>query len=487
MKRLSVELPTLNEIKAERARRGLLEFTKYTYPNYEVNWHHRELCKLLDCFVSGQIKRLMVFMPPRHGKSQLVSRHLPAFILGKNPDAEIISASYSSDLASRMNRDVQRIIDAPEYAELFTDTQLFGANVRTVAKGSYLRNSDIFEVVGHKGVYRSAGIGGGITGMGFKYGIIDDPIKNRAEAESKTYRDNIYNWYTSTFYTRQEKDAGILITLTRWHEDDLAGRLLQAAKNDPEADQWTIINFSAILDGQKAANDPREQGEALWSGKYDLENLKKIKATVGSYEWSALYQQNPTPSTGGIFNRGWWQFYKIAPARFDKIIQSWDCTFKDSAGTDYVVGQVWGQVKADKYLLDQVRARMDFPATLNAIRSLSAKWPQAREKLIEDKANGPAVIATLKREISGLIPVNPEGGKVVRAQAASPDVEAGNVYLPHPSIAPWIHDFVEEFAAFPNGTHDDQVDCMSQAFLRLQTSSGFNFTPIFTENESKWR
>lgn len=432
-------------------------------PEYEKNWHHERLCEKLDQLVSGEIKRLMVFMPPRNGKSELGSRRFPAYVLGKDPNAQIISTSYSADLASSMNRDVQRIIETEEYQQIFPDTTLNRSNSRAASKGNYLRNSDIFEIVGHKGVYKSAGIGGGITGRGMTFGIIDDPFKNRKEAESKTVRNAVWDWYTSTFYTRLEKDARILIILTRWHEDDLAGRLLKKAQEDPDAEQWDVISYPAIAEEPLDESDPREIGEPLWPTKYDVDDLKKIKSAIGTYEWSALYQQRPSPTEGNVLNRNWWQYYKKAPDRFDEVIQSWDCTFKDNDDSDYVVGQVWGKVKADKYLLDQVRAKMDLPATIQAVRSLSAKWPQARAKLIEDKANGPAVIQMLKREISGLIPVNPDGGKIVRAAAASPDVEAGNVFLPDPSIAPWVHDFVEEAAAFPNSVNDDQVDCFSQA------------------------
>ncbi len=463
------KLPSLQEVKIELARRALLDFVLYTYPDYQPNWHHVELCKLLDRFVAGDIKRLMVFLPPRHGKSELVSRRLPAFILGKYPDDSVIAASYGADLASMMNRDVQRIIDGEKYTDVFPGTKLFGENVRTTAQGNYLRNSDIFEVVGHKGYYKSSGVGGAITGMGCKWGIIDDPIKNRAEAESQVYRDSLWGWYTSTFYTRLEKDARILVTVTRWHEDDLAGRLLRLAKESPDADQWEVFSLPAIADGELLDCDPRQPGEVLWPDKYPQADMLKIKATIGSYEWSALYQQRPSSPAGNILNRSWWKYYRQAPSKFDIVIQSWDCTFKDSAGTDYVVGQVWGRLGADKYLIDQVRARMDFPATIAAVRALSGKWPIARAKLVEDKANGPAVIATLKREIPGLIAVEPEGGKVVRAWSVSPDIEAGNVYLPE--SAEWVSDFVEECASFPNGTHDDQVDAMSQGLNYLSESN----------------
>ncbi len=473
-------MPTLtkeakNEIgrqaKIELAKRQLLDFTIYTKDNYSVNWHHSLLCSYLDQFAARKIKRLMVFQPPRTGKSELVSRRLPAYILGKNPDTSIIATSYGADLASRMNRDVQRIIDSMEYRAIFPDVALNSTNIRTVVYGNYLRNSDIFEIVGHRGTYKCAGVGGAITGMGMEYGIIDDPYKNRQEAESETTREAIWEWYTSTFYTRLEKEGCILITLTRWHEDDLAGRLLRLAKEDNDADQWDVLRLPAIADNDLHIQDPRREGEALWPSKYPLEVLRQTKANVGSYDWASMYQQRPASPTGSMFKRSWWKFYRLPPNHFDEIIQSWDMSFKETKGGSYVVGQVWGRKGADKYLLDQVRARMDFPTTLHAVRSLSAKWPQAHAKLVEDKANGPAVIATLKREITGLIAVEPQGSKEARAAAVSPDVEAGNVYLPDPTVAPWIHDFIEELSAFPHGVNDDQCDSTTQALLRLRSSA----------------
>lgn len=471
MKKLTRE--QIDEERARRAQNSLLNFTLFTNPIYQANWHHINLMNALDRMARGKLKRLMVFMPPRHGKSEIVSRRYPAYMLGRNPNLEIIGTSYSASLASSMNRDVQRIIDSPEYGKIFPETTLAGKNVRSSAHGSYLRNSDEFEIVGYRGSYKSAGIGGGITGSGADIAIIDDPVKNRAEAESKTYRDKVYDWFASTLYTRLEKDASILITLTRWHEDDLAGRLLKLAENDPNAEQWEIISYPAIFDSKSPnidPTDPRKDGEALWPDKYDERALNIMKTTVGSYEWSALYEQRPTPSSGGIVKREWFLYYVHAPKKFDEIIQSWDLTFKDSNSSDYVVGQVWGRVGADKYLLDQVRGRFSFTQTIRMIKSLSAKWPRARAKYIEDKANGPAVISTLRSQVSGLIPVDPEGSKEARAYAVSPQIEAGNVYLPE--NAPWVHDFIEEWVAFPNGLHDDQVDTTTQALMKLGKKRG---------------
>jgi hypothetical protein len=281
-------------------------------PGYQVNWHHAIVAEHLDRWVRGDIRRLMLFMPPRNGKSELVSRRLPAYILGRDPEAQIIACSYGADLASALNRNVQRIIDNPAYARVFPDTRLNSSNVRAAAQESYLRNSDTFEVVGHQGTYVSAGVGGAITGKGFQYGIVDDPIKNRDEADSPTYRAKVYDWYTSTFYTRQEgDDARILLTVTRWHEDDLAGRLLALADADPAADRWEVLSFPAIAEGPNP-HDPREPGDPLWPAKYPLTRLASMRATMGARDWTALYQQRPAPSEGAMFRREWFKVAVLA-------------------------------------------------------------------------------------------------------------------------------------------------------------------------------
>ena len=410
--------------------------------------------KLVDV-AAGRIKRLMVLMPPRHGKSELVSRYFPAWYIGTFPDKRIILVSYEADFAATWGRKARDLLE--EHGP-----SLFG--IRVSGKSSAANRWDI---EGHEGGMITAGVNGPITGKGADIGIIDDPVKNDQEAMSVTYQERAYEWYKSTFRTRIQRDGAIILIMTRWHENDLAGKLLAA--QEEEGEKWEVINLPAIAED----DDPlgREFGQPLCPDLFTIEALRSIEKAVGSFWWASLYQQRPSPAEGGIFKRYWWQYYRRAPDRFDEIIQSWDMAFKDTKTADYVVGQVWRRKGADKYLLDQVRDRMDFPATVQAVRSLSAKWPQARNKLVEDKANGPAVIATLKNEIPGLIAVNPEGGKIVRAQAVSPDIEAGNVYLPDPSVAPWVHDFIEECTAFPNGTNDDQVDAMTQALIRFANKS----------------
>jgi predicted phage terminase large subunit-like protein len=496
-----MNLPALADVDAELARRHLLDFTAYTYPGYQVNWHHELIAAHLDDFVTLCDQRLMIFVQPRAGKSELVSRRLPAFILGRDPDAPIIATSYGADLARSMNRDVQRIIDSDEYGRLFPDTRLWGKNVRSMADGSYLRNSDMFEVVGHRGYYLSAGVGGPITGRGARYMIIDDPSKNRKEASSPTYQQAIYEWYTSTFYTRLAPGGNILIVLTRWHELDLAGRLLAAAAADPHADQWAVITLPAVAEEPVAPYDPRTVGDVLWPTRWDAAEMRRKRAVVGERDWASLYQQRPSPDEGEIFKRHHWRYWQPRganlppvtvtmadssvieveavelPARFDELLQSWDCTFKDTAASDFVAGQVLGRLGADKFLLDYICERLGIVATMDAIRSWRIKWPKAIAILIEDKANGPAVIQMLHKEIAGLIAVEPQGGKVSRAYAAAPEVESGNVYLPHPLIAPWVGRFIGSAAAFPNAAHDDDVDAFTQAIIRWQEAGQMATAP----------
>jgi len=464
----------------------MLAFTVRTMPDFQINWHHRVLCHYLDLFAEKKIKRLIVSMPPRHGKSELVSRRFPAYIFGKKPNTSIISCSYGADLASRMNRDVQRIIETSEYNEIFPATSLNGSNVRSVAQGSYLRNSDIFEIVGHKGVYRSAGVGGGITGMGGEYIIIDDPIKNQEEADSEVYRQKVWDWYTSTLYTRLEKEGCILITMTRWHEDDLVGRLLDRKKSGDEfADEWTVVDFPAIKDTDENPLDPREMNEALWEWKYPIYTLKGIRASVGGKVWNALYQQRPSPPDGNIVKRSWWQYYETLP-EMDQIYLSADLTYKEGKTNDFAVFQIWGKLGARRYLIDQVRERMGFTEQLRVMQNLCAAYPKLTSKWIEDAANGAALIDFLRDKIPGIIAVKPRGSKLARAESCAPMIEAQNVYLPSPNICSWIHDYVEEWASFPAGKHDDQVDSTTQALNHITNALDSDWMPISLTGESKW-
>ncbi len=303
----------------------------------------------------------------------------------------------------------------------------------------------------------------------------DDP-HNPMQALSDTQRETAIRFFDQALSTRlndKKKDA-IVIVMQRLHDSDLSGHVLEQGGYEHlclpgEAPERTTIVMP--VSGRQIV---REKGELLWPEREGPAEIASQKINLGSYAYSGQYDQNPSPPEGGIIKRGWWKFYKALPAHFDEIIQSWDMTFKGLKDCDYVTGQAWGRIGADKYLLDQVRDKLDFVATLQAFRTFSAKWP-CSAKLVEDKANGPAVISTLSREIPGIIAVEPNGSKIARAYAVSPQIEAGNVYLPDPSIAPWIHDWIEEWAAFPNGKNDDQVDSGTQALDRFSEDIGFFF------------
>jgi predicted phage terminase large subunit-like protein len=453
----ALETASLDEIRNEFARRQLLAFTERTNPKYRAGWFHKLVAERLDSFLidveAMRSPRLIITCPPQHGKSELTSRRFPAYALGRNPDLKIIAASYAADRAFDFSNDVQRIIDSRIYHEIFPYTRIVGQYAKAMTAK---RSAALFQVVGHHGRYRAAGILGGITGEPADVLIVDDPVKDFAEAISEATRESVWNWFTATAMPRVQEGGGVIVIMTRWHLDDLAGRLVEK-----QPGVWRIVNFPAIAEHDEPPY--RLAGEPLSPERYSLEYLVSIRdgGATSTYQWEALYQQNPSPIAGGIFKRDDWQFYRDLPESFSETLQSWDCTFKDTRGSDFVVGQVWGISGAGRYLLDQVRGQLTFSQTLAAIRQVSAKWPQAHRKLIEDKANGSAVIDTLRSEIPGLIAVNPEGGKEARAHAVSAFVQGHNVYLP--ADASWVPGFIEECAQFPSGKHDDQVDAMTQA------------------------
>lgn len=458
------------------------EFIRKVAPKYEFYPHNDVLIDLLQAVADGEIKRLMAFMPPRHFKSETVSRLFTAYWLYLYPHQWVALASYGAELAEGMSREARdRFLDAG--GEVREDS-------RAVKRWQTTSDGGMFAV----------GVRGSATGRGYSLGVIDDPHKDRQEALSPTIREAIKAWYRSVWATRQTPTAAMVIILTRWHEDDLSGWLLAEEENRQYPERWTILSMPAIAEEERphfpstctVIPDWREPGEALCPQHFDEEWMAAKQEEVGSYEWASLYQQRPAPLEGGILKRQWWRYWQPAganfppvairladgsvveipaidlPESFDEMLQSWDCAFKDLSTSDFVAGQVWGRKGAYKFLLDYVVKHADIIGTVAGIKAWALEWPNAIAKLIEDKANGPAVMQMLRGQIGGIIAVDPEGNKLSRAYAVAPEIEAGDVFLPHPRLRPWVDGLVNNCASFPNAAHDDDVDTMTQALVRLR-------------------
>ena len=472
LENLPKSLPKLNQIQAELARRNLEDFIRYTFPNYDFGWFNEELAAVLTQFVedvvAGKQPRVMIFAPPRSGKSEQVSRRLPPFALGKYPDLEIISTSYSASLANRMSSDVQRIIDDEAYKEIFTDIALPSRK-----DTNYTRTKELFEIVGHKGAYRAAGVGGGITGMGADIGIIDDPVSNSAQANSKTYRDAVWEWYTTTFYTRLSPNSGILLCMTRWHEDDLAGRLIKAME-DGDGDNWIIIDYPAIAEKDEKH---RKKGEALHPARYPLARLLQIMKASGTRAWNALYQGRPTSVEGDVFKTEMLQVIDAIPAGvIIKQVRAWDLAATKGGG-DYTVGVLMGKGSDGRfYILDVVRGQYSSLEVEEVLKNTASRDgrkvyvhlpqdPAAAGKMVAQRMV--ALLAGFKAKAKRVT-----GDKVTRATPFAAQVEAGNVVMLRGA---WNKAFKDELTDFPQGKNDDQVDAASDSFNELTEKTGSMF------------
>lgn len=427
----------------ELSRIRLAAYAQSMWSGYETPSHVLKLCNALEDIECGNIDRLIVTMPPRHSKSMNVAQFFPAWFLGKNPSKQIIYSSYSQNQATKFGRLVRNQLADPLFKKIFPN-----CNISEDSQAKHEFNT----IEG--GTYNAVGRGGSITGKGADLLILDDMFKDNKEADSKYIREQIKDWYRSVASTRLQKDGSVVLCGTRWHEDDNIGWAI----NELTDQNWMVINFPAR----------DEDAKPLWPEMFGDSALRDIEKTLGSYFWNALYMGRPSAREGNIFKRNKWQFYQVLPPRFDMMIQSWDSSFKEGNNTSYVVGQVWGKVGPDIYLIDQVRKKMGFVDTIDAISRLVKRYPKTYKKLIEDKANGSAIIDVLKRKFSGIFPITPDGSKESRAQAVSYLQESGNIYLPHPKMKLWVNDFLDECADFPNAQNDDQVDAMSQALTYLQ-------------------
>jgi predicted phage terminase large subunit-like protein len=308
------------------------------------------------------------------------------------------------------------------------------------------------------GSYFAAGRGAAITGRGAHLMIIDDPLKDRDEAYSDAIRRGLHEWFASVAYTRLQPGGAIILVCTRWHEDDLAGHLLREQVGD-----WDVISMPAIAEEDDAF---RKQGEALWPAKYPLAVLEEIRASIGGAAWASLYQQRPSAAEGAVFRREWWRTYHDHPP-FRRIVQSWDTAFKANETNDYSACTTWGEAESGYYLLWAWRDRCEFPALKRKLQQWAEEW-RPNAILVEDRASGQSLLQELGETRWPVLPVKTDSDKVSRAQAVTPMIEAGKVFLPDPATAPWLADYMDELSAFPAGLHDDWTDSTTQALNYLR-------------------
>jgi len=465
MSKKDIEQISAELAQRELARRSFIDYLSYTNgPTWKRTRFAEYVANELQSFIEEETGNaydiLVLESPPQHGKSMNVTEALPSYCLGRHPNWRVILASYNDETAERFaRRNKEKVANHGE--------TLFGVTIGDVNR------STEFELKATGGAIPgrliSRGMLAGITGNPANFLLIDDPIKNRTEADSPTRRQQIWNEWLNSLKSRLAAGAKVVVIMTPWHEDDLAARLLATEKNI----KLVRLPVEAELD------DPmgREVGDPLCPelGK-DKKWLEQFKTSYlsdpegGPRAWSALYQCAPRVEGGNLVQRSWWKYYDPKEiAQFGTEVISVDATFKGNDNNDFVAIEVWGKRGNDYYLRYCLNRHMDFPQTVQAIRTVRSLYPRALAVLIEDKANGSAIIQTLQREMF-CIAVNPKGGKVARVNAVSPAIESGHVYLPNGEA--WVSGFVDQFTAFPAGKNDDMVDCATQALSYMIYASG---------------
>jgi len=451
------------------SRDDLRRFCRLVAPNYQPAAHTDYLIDRLQALEQRTGKRkLMVFMPPQVGKSYHVSQRFPAWYMGRNPSHDVILASYASELAESHSRAVRDLMSEDVYP--------FDVDVAPDNSAAKLWAST------GGGKMRAAGVGGGLTGFGANLAIIDDPFKDREEADSQTIRDKVWGWYQDVLRTRVRADGLMVLMLTRWHEDDLAGRILAGE----DASEWEVVVIPAIAEESDLLGRP--VGEALQPvgygspAEYARQLPSVARGETSSRSFAALYQQRPAPEEGGMLKRSWMQRWaSLPPSRVDErgnpyagpwmVIQTVDSAWDEGVGHDYSVIATWGTDGVDRFLLNIWRKRVEYPDLKAAIRKefTTAQW-RPRAIFVEDAANGRPVIQELKRTGLPVIGRKPVGSKVSRLDAVTPWFESGHVYVP--SASEWVDEWITEHLLFPNVKHDDQVDTTSSALGEIATIVG---------------
>lgn len=423
------------------ARAFFLSYCHIINPQFKSNWHHIEIARHLDAIADGKPRRIIVSLPPQHGKSFMISQHFPTYYLGRNPRKNVISTAYNQSLVEDFGTYVKNIMLSDSYRAIFP------INIDTTSKSK--KRFGLHQ----GGTYYAVGKGGPITGRGAHLIIIDDLIKNESEARSATHRKQVYDWYKNTLRTRLRHGGSIIVVQTRWHELDLIGELLEKS-----GEKWEYLKYPAIS----------ESGEPLWSELFPIETLLATKQDIGTMAFQGLYQQEPCLDDGNFIKADWIKRYNLKtgkPVAFDDMVMTFDLTFKGETTSDFVVGQIWGSVGPDCYLLDMIRGQWDFTKTLFHMKHFMNKHNKCRNILIEDAANGAAVFSTIKNSVPGVRLWKPQTSKEGRLLAVSPMYESGNIYIPDSEE---FEVFISEHLSFPNAQHDDIVDAATMALINLK-------------------
>jgi predicted phage terminase large subunit-like protein len=417
------------------------------WPPFSLAPHHNLIVSYLEAVERGEISRLMIFMPPRHGKSLIASTMFPAWYLGRHPDRDVMFATYGQELSDDFGRRVRNLLRNELHQAIFPACRL---SEDSAAPHRFNTTRG--------GAYFAVGRGGPITGRGANLLILDDVSKDSSEANSETIRRNVHEWYSADAYTRLAPGGAIVLIQTRCHEDDLPGRLLSSRSGEHR----DVLSLPAIAEQDESF---RRKGEALWD-RFPLSDLERTHAAIGERAWVSLYQQRPSAAEGAIFKRNSLQFYRHPLAGpFDRKTRSWDTAFKTGEENDYSVCTTWGVSESGYSLLHLCRVKGEFPALKRKVIELAQEW-NPTEILVEDRASGQSLIQELRSSTLPIKPVKSDRDKQSRAQAITAIIEAGKVFLPE--NAPWLPDFLDEMASFPNGLHDDIVDSTSQALNYLR-------------------
>lgn len=426
-------------LRRRKARGRLIEFTQYTFPKFQPGTHHRQIAEALESVERGECDRLMIFAPPRHTKSELASRRFPAWYLGRHPDRQVITTTYAGEFAQDFGRDVREIVSSEEYQRLFPQVALAADSA---ARGRWHTNAG--------GVYFAVGVGGPITGRGAHLALIDDPVKNRQEAESQLIREQIWHWYTSTLRTRLMPGGAIVLICTRWHEDDLAGRLLERASHGGE--QWKVVSLPAVS----------EAGDALWPEWYPITELTRIKSSIGPRDWLSLYQQTPTADQGTYFKKEWLRRYTDAPKELNVYVTG-DFAVSDEMG-DYTEIAVWGVDPADNiYCVDWWYGRRTADVWIDRILDFTDRYKPicfVGEMGPIRKAVEPFLERRMRERGSFVLPewLPVNGDKPAMARSFQALCSMGRVYFPQ---VDWADRVIDQLLRFPGGRYDDAVDACS--------------------------